>query len=126
MKKKKIPFSKRKVMAITWINEINKDESVNMIRSYRKKFKLDGLKAIDELQSLGVQLTLEEIEKEKRRLKKHEERQIKKKNRNHQEMEAIEQNEYFYYIAGYTSGGAAYGITWEEMGLEPFEDEKKE
>ena len=50
---------------------------------------MDGLKAIDELQSLGVQLTLEEIEKEKRRLKKHEERQIKKKNRNHQEMEAI-------------------------------------
>ena len=39
MKKKKIPFSKRKVMAITWINEINKDESVNMIRSYRKKLK---------------------------------------------------------------------------------------
>ena len=70
--------------------------------------------------------TSEEIEKEKSRLKKHEERQMKKKKRNHQEMEAIEQDEYFYYIAGYTSGGAAYGITWEEMGLEPFEDEKKE
>lgn len=26
-------------MAIAWINEINKDESVNMIRSYRKKLK---------------------------------------------------------------------------------------
>ena len=25
-----------------------------------------------------------------------------------------EQDEYFYYIAGYTSGGAPYGITWED------------
>lgn len=24
----------------------------------------------------------------------------------------------FYYIAGYTSGGAPYGVTWEEMGME--------
>ena len=27
----------------------------------------------------------------------------------------IESNEYFSYIAGYTSGGAAYGLTWEEF-----------
>jgi hypothetical protein len=26
----------------------------------------------------------------------------------------IESNEYFSFIAGYTSGGAAYGLTWEE------------
>ena len=29
----------------------------------------------------------------------------------------------FYYIAGHTSGGAPYGVTWEEMGMEPYEDE---
>ncbi len=28
-------------------------------------------------------------------------------------------DETFYYIAGYTSGGAPYGVTWDEMGLEP-------
>ena len=28
----------------------------------------------------------------------------------------------FFFIAGYTSGGAPYGVTWEEMGLEPWED----
>ncbi|WP_243126948.1 hypothetical protein [Anaerotruncus sp. 1XD22-93] len=27
----------------------------------------------------------------------------------------------FYFIAGYTSGGAPYGVTWEEMGLSPWE-----
>ena len=26
----------------------------------------------------------------------------------------IESNEYLSFIAGYTSGGAAYGLTWEE------------
>lgn len=29
----------------------------------------------------------------------------------------------FFFIAGYTSGGAPYGVTWEEMGLEPYENE---
>mgnify|MGYP007086047993 FL=1 len=27
----------------------------------------------------------------------------------------IEQDDTFFFIAGYTSGGAPYGITWEEM-----------
>ena len=30
-------------------------------------------------------------------------------------------NDQFYYIAGYTSGGIPYGVTWEEMGLRPWE-----
>lgn len=29
------------------------------------------------------------------------------------------QDDTFYYIAGYTSGGVPYGVTWEEMGLTP-------
>jgi hypothetical protein len=28
--------------------------------------------------------------------------------------ESIEQDEHFYFIAGYTEGGAPYGLTWEE------------
>ena len=35
----------------------------------------------------------------------------------------MEQDENFYYIAGYTSGGFPYGVTWQEMGLEPFQEE---
>ena len=34
----------------------------------------------------------------------------------------LEQNDNFFFIAGYTSGGAPYGVTWEEMGLEPWEE----
>lgn len=33
----------------------------------------------------------------------------------------LEQDDRFFFIAGYTSGGAPYGVTWEEMGLEPWE-----
>ena len=27
-----------------------------------------------------------------------------------------------HIIAGYTSGGTPYGVTWEEMGMKPWED----
>lgn len=32
-----------------------------------------------------------------------------------------EQDDRFFFIAGYTSGGAPYGVTWEEMGMEPWQ-----
>ncbi len=31
------------------------------------------------------------------------------------------QDDRFFFIAGYTSGGAPYGVTWEEMGMEPYD-----
>ena len=31
------------------------------------------------------------------------------------------QDDTFFYIAGYTSGGAPYGVTWEELGLKPWQ-----
>ena len=31
------------------------------------------------------------------------------------------QDDTFFYIAGYTSGGAPYGVIWEEMGLKPWQ-----
>lgn len=33
----------------------------------------------------------------------------------------IEQDDTFFFIAGYTSGGAPYGVTWEQKGLELWE-----
>ncbi|KIL37219.1 hypothetical protein SD71_00310 [Cohnella kolymensis] len=38
----------------------------------------------------------------------------KKTNRENPVFPAVEQDEHFYFIAGYTDGGAPYGITWEE------------
>ncbi|MEG1411792.1 MAG: hypothetical protein RR904_07165 [Bacilli bacterium] len=39
---------------------------------------------------------------------------MKKKIKRKYEEEYMESDEYYYYIVGYTEGGAAYGITWEE------------
>lgn len=36
------------------------------------------------------------------------------------------QDDTFFYIAGYTSGGAPYGVTWEEMRLEPWQGLEEE
>lgn len=46
-----------------------------------------------------------------------------KKKRNYKNTEQEPwQDDRFFFIAGYTSGGAPYGVTWEEMGLEPWQD----
>lgn len=37
------------------------------------------------------------------------------------EQALMEQDDTFFFIAGYTSGGVPYGLAWEEMGLEPWE-----
>lgn len=46
----------------------------------------------------------------------------KKEERVSQVAEEMYQDDRFFFIAGYTSGGAPYGVTWEEMGLKPWED----
>lgn len=46
----------------------------------------------------------------------------KKETRDNLAKEEILQDDRFFFIAGYTSGGAPYGVTWEEMGLKPWED----
>ena len=35
-------------------------------------------------------------------------------NKQQSSMPNLWQDDHFYYIAGYTSGGAPFGITWEE------------
>lgn len=45
----------------------------------------------------------------------------KKRPKKEPELPPMEQDDTFFFIAGYTSGGAPYGLTWEEMGLEPWE-----
>ena len=39
----------------------------------------------------------------------------KKQEARRQNLQSLDQDDRFFFIAGYTSGGAPYGITWEEM-----------
>ena len=48
----------------------------------------------------------------------------KKEARDNLNKEEILQDDRFFFIAGNTSGGAPYGVTWEEMGLKPWEEYK--
>ena len=47
---------------------------------------------------------------------------LKKETRDNLAKEEILQDDRFFCIAGYTSGGAPYGVTWEKMGFKPWED----
>ena len=47
---------------------------------------------------------------------------LKKETRDNLAKEEILQDDRFFFIAGYTSGDAPYGITLEEMGLKPWDD----
>ncbi len=89
----------------------------HLVRSYRKRYAVDWLCAVRELRLLGVELdpqyvaqlkaTVEQLRLERQRRKQQPETECPL------EM-AIDANDTFAYIAGYTSGGAPYGLTWEQ------------
>lgn len=93
-----------------------------MTRHYREKFHLDINTAIRDLQEIGVEFTqeyLEEVRKtETARIKKKQE---EKRKREQELLDFLYEDcdDTYAFIVGYTSGGAAYGTTWEEVGIAP-------
>ena len=130
--KKAMKFAERKDKAEKWVAEYDGTPyGGDIIKAYRKKFAVDRMKAVAELQMLGVSLTKEQIDREKAAVKAYQDIQKAKKAkrkrlREQRKMQKsdiadyLEQDDRFYYIAGYTSGGAPYGVTWEEMGMSPY------
>ena len=66
--------------------------------------------------------TLEEKTAVAKQKKQQRRARQKKETRDNLAKEEILQDDRFFFIAGYTSGGAPYGVTWEEMGLKPWDD----
>ncbi len=64
---------------------------------------------------------IKELQRIRAERKAHTKRR-KKRAQKEPELLPMEQDDTFFFIAGYTSGGVPYGLTWEEMGLEPWED----
>ena len=98
--------------------------NAEVIKGYRDKFRVDVNTAIRELQELGYEfkegyaecaLRVEEIRVEQLHAKKSESGQSGFYN--------DFQDDRFAYIADYTSGGAPYGLTWEESDMIPYEEE---
>lgn len=129
--KKAMKFAERRPKAQKWVAAYDGTPyGGDIVKAYRKKFAADRMKAVEELQLLGVSLTKEQIDREKAAVKAYQEiqRAKKAKRKRIRQQKEIEkdtplfhedQDDTFYYIAGYTSGGAPYGVTWEEMGLTP-------
>lgn len=63
----------------------------------------------------------EKLEIQKKKNAERRKRRKKKKAETAQLDFNSDQDDNFFFIAGYTSGGAPYGITWEEMGMRPWE-----
>ncbi|MHB9095063.1 MAG: hypothetical protein ACYC21_10345 [Eubacteriales bacterium] len=90
----------------------------NAAQGYRKHFGISLLCAAMELQMLGyeispvylAQLKADEIRRQELSLQKRRMKELQK-----QIEENADSNETFYYIAGYTSNGIPFGITWEQV-----------
>jgi hypothetical protein len=122
MSKKKVNPPRRKTMkclarlqsAKRWLPTY---QGKSILQGYKKWFGVNLHCAIQELKILGVKLDdnyiIQVIQSHEHmilaRQKKNAEREQVKSDE-----ELFESNDMFYYIAGYTSGGAPYGLTWEE------------
>ena len=91
----------------------------NIIKGYSKWFAVDLLAAITELRLLGVQIESESEESIKaaiatRAESRRRQREASARKKAGDEERWIKSDDTFACIVGYTSGGAPYGITWEE------------
>lgn len=99
-----------------WIGNYN---GKNIVKGYAKWYGVDLICAIKELRLNGVTVDEEYENEVKRSIEaKKLAKQINEENRKKKSIDIQDEfsDSRFAYIAGYTSGGAAYGITHEEMG----------
>ncbi|WP_078549664.1 hypothetical protein [Litchfieldia alkalitelluris] len=100
--------------AKSWIETYNEEY---IVQAYAKRFGLNLKNAMKELQIIGFQISTQERVHIKRIIK---ERKLQKENKK-AKRKAIELNEFeeydetFAFIAGYTEGGAPFGVTYEEI-----------
>ncbi|MCW3111023.1 MAG: hypothetical protein JWQ09_5529 [Segetibacter sp.] len=128
-KRKRCTQRIRLVVGLDWIRNY---KGKNIIKGYSKHFGVDKLCAIKELEILGVKIS-EERKKQitdayKRMIEERQKKKQEKEEKEKQETISIYSeysNEEFAFIAGYTSGGAPYGIKWEEQELEDFNREEQ-
>ena len=83
-----------------------------------------------EVKSLKEQIDREKVAvkayQDIQRAKKAKRKRLREQKRMQKDIPVFheDQDETFYYIAGYTSGGAPYGVTWEEMGMSPYTEDE--
>ena len=88
----------------------------NLAQAYRRRYGVDWQTAFTELEMLDVAIDPDY----KKRVLQSVAGDLAARKRKKAEREAVQaelgfdQDDYFGYIVGYTSGGAPYGLTWDE------------
>lgn len=98
---------------------ISKYDGKNLVSGYSNYFSVDKLCAVKELEMLGHTFSdkyKQELKDDMIRKQVNKERRTEHRKRELEMNLSEESDETFAFIAGYTSGGASYGITWEEWG----------
>ncbi len=99
-----------------------KFEGKNIVKGYRKHYGADWLCAVKELEMLGFELNPDYVNKLKCSMENQRlEKQALKQRRKREQLQELykDSDPTFAFIAGYTSWGFPYGVTWEEIGEEP-------
>ena len=102
-----------------------------MNKHYRERFHVDAVTAAKDLQELGVNYTQEQLDQIKRAEEQRRmEREEKAKEKEREWLAKLYEDcdDCFAFIAGYTDGGAPFGVMWEEVGIDPglpFEEKVK-
>ncbi|HEX6369183.1 MAG TPA: hypothetical protein VF006_09640 [Longimicrobium sp.] len=86
----------------------------NLVRGYRKWFGVSDVCAVLELRMLGVDLPDARLEQARRDEQARAGRRTRQKEQHARADDAGEWDEEFAFIAGYTEGGAPYGIRWDD------------
>lgn len=98
----------------------------NKVKGYSKKYGVDKLCAVKELRLIGVDIPVEYENKLRESLEATRKYRLAVKLKHENQSDPFGEfgrDENFSMIIGYTSGGAPYGITHEEMAKIEMEDE---
>lgn len=132
-KKTKKKVNKRKLMTREerlqatpkWIAKYEKKD-INTLRAYKKRYGVSLECAVEELNMCGIHIDPEHVDKlesrqkkmmeqKKKRIRKKRKEERPEKNKKTQTINDEDYFQDFYFIAGYTSGGAPFGIRYDEM-----------
>jgi hypothetical protein len=113
-RRKRMKRAQRLESAKSWLETYEGDK---VVKAYRKRYGVDFECAFTELEMLGVQLDPDYKERVLQSVAAQVATKGCKKAERKAEQErllGIESDDRFAFIVGYTSGGAPYGLTWEE------------
>lgn len=86
----------------------------NLVRGYKKRFGVGDVCAVLELRMLGVDISDARLEQARRDQRSRPTRRARQKEKHARTTLFPDSDDEFAFIAGYTEGGAPFGIRWDE------------